>query len=85
MLTVDNFPGFGDSEAIRLVGALSPRERQTLDALLEGKSAKEIASLLGVSVRSAENYQSAVPKKLHASTPVDLVRLAMGAGLLPRL
>ena len=61
--------------------SLTDRERAVLDAVLEGLSAKEAASRLGVSYRTAENYQSAVYAKMGARTAVDLVRLAMGAGV----
>ncbi len=62
---------------------LTDRERSVLDALLAGLNAKEAAGSLGVSRRTAENYQSLVYKKLGARTPVELVRFAMQAGLIP--
>ncbi len=62
-------------------GMLTDRERATLEAMLDGLSAKEVALRLGVSLRTAENYQSAVYAKLGARTPVDLVRVALKAGL----
>lgn len=62
--------------------ALSPREREALDALLEGLTTKEAASRLGVSHRTAENYQSAIYSKLGVGSPLALLRLAARAGLL---
>lgn len=64
------------------LASLSERERELLDAILEGLPAKEAALRLGVSTRTAENYQSAVYAKLGARSPVDLVRIALDAGLL---
>ncbi len=62
--------------------ALTPREREFLDAILGGLTAKEIATRLGVSQRTAENYQSSIYSKIGARTPVDLVKLALRVGLM---
>jgi len=63
------------------IESLSEREREVLDAILEGLNAKAAAARLGVSLRTAENYQSAVHAKLGARTPVELVKIALAAGL----
>jgi DNA-binding NarL/FixJ family response regulator len=75
-----HFPGERPDLKERLA-SLTDRERAVLDAVLEGLSAKEAASRLGVSYRTAENYQSAVYAKMGARTAVELVKLAMGAGV----
>lgn len=76
-------PGAAESAELRgRVDSLSERERAVLEALLEGLAAKEAAVRLGVSRRTAENYQSAVYAKLGARSPVDLIRIALAAGLL---
>lgn len=72
-----------NAEHGRRVASLTERERAMLDAILDGLSAKEAAARLGVSTRTAENYQSAVYLKLGARTPVQLIRVAVGAGLSP--
>lgn len=81
ILTADSWKGTVRQEMILKVQALTGRERAMLDAMLEGKSAKEAAAHLGVSLRTAENYQSTVYARLGAKTPVDLVRVALKAGL----
>ncbi|MCP5453087.1 MAG: response regulator transcription factor [Spirochaetaceae bacterium] len=82
LLTADAVLSSSRREGRRLVGGLTPRERAALDALLDGLNAKEMAQKLGVSQRTAENYQSAVYAKLGARSPVDLVRIALAAGLI---
>jgi DNA-binding NarL/FixJ family response regulator len=62
--------------------ALSPRERDTFELLARGKGAKDIAAELKVSVRTVENYQSALYAKLSLASPVELVKLAFQAGLI---
>jgi DNA-binding NarL/FixJ family response regulator len=61
---------------------LTAREREVLDALLNGLAAKEIAFQLGLSLRTAENYQSSIYLKIGAKSPVDLVKLAQRAGMM---
>lgn len=62
--------------------SLTPREREFLDALLGGLTTKEMAARLGVSQRTAENYQSSIYSKVGAKTPVDLVKLAQRVGMM---
>ena len=60
---------------------LTPRELEFLDAFMGGLTSKEIAGRLGVSQRTAENYQSSIYSKTGVNTPVDLVRLAQLSGM----
>ena len=60
---------------------LTPRELEFLSAFLVGLTSKEIAGRLGVSQRTAENYQSSIYLKTGVNTPVDLVRLAQLSGM----
>ncbi len=72
-----------EQEAARKqIDALSAREQESLTLLAQGKNAKEIAVKLGISVRTAENYQSGLFAKLGLNSAVDLVRLAQAAGIL---
>ena len=83
LAAADAAPGPGEGPELRArIASLTERERALLDALLEGLAAKEAALRLGVSRRTAENYQSAVYAKLGARSPVDLVRIALAAGLI---
>lgn len=56
------------------VAGLSSREREVVDAVLEGRANKEIAALLGISHRTVETHRSKAMSKLGARTSADLVR-----------
>jgi DNA-binding NarL/FixJ family response regulator len=56
---------------------LTLREREIIQLLAEGKSNKEVAQLLGISVKTAETHRAAIMRKLRLSTFSDLVRYAI--------
>ncbi len=58
---------------------LTPRERQVMELLLAGKSSKEIAAALGMSVRTVEGHRRRVLSKNHVSSAAQLVRAVLGA------
>ncbi len=60
---------------------LSVRERQVLQLIAEGKRTREIAELLGVSVKTAESHRTHITKKLGISETAGLVRYALQRGL----
>ncbi len=62
------------------IAALSARERQVLDALVQGHPNKVIAFDLGISPRTVEIYRANVMTKMQANSLSDLVRLALVAG-----
>lgn len=61
---------------------LSPRERQVVKLIGEGHSTKEIASLLGISVKTAESHRTRLMQKLDIHSTADLVRYAIRQGLV---
>lgn len=61
---------------------LSSRERQVLQLIAEGKSTKDVASLLGISVKTAESHRSRLMKKLDIHETASLVRYAVRRGLV---
>jgi DNA-binding NarL/FixJ family response regulator len=61
---------------------LSPRQREVLHLLAEGRSAKEIASLLDISIRSVEFHKSALMEQVGVRTAAELVKYAITHGLL---
>jgi DNA-binding NarL/FixJ family response regulator len=61
---------------------LSDREREVLRLLALGHTNQEIASLLYISVRTAETHRSHIMQKLHLSNRAELVRYALAQGLL---
>jgi DNA-binding NarL/FixJ family response regulator len=66
-----------DQPAAESAEPLSPRERDVVRLLAEGKSNKEVANLLGLSVRTAETHRANVMHKLGVSSLAELVRYAV--------
>lgn len=65
-------------ESIReRLSALSPRESELLDAIVQGKSTKLIADALGISARTVDHHRANLMAKMHAINVADLVRMAV--------
>ena len=62
--------------------ALTSRERQVLQLVGEGHSTKKIASLLGISVKTADTHRTKLMEKLDIHQTAGLVRYAIRNGLL---
>lgn len=60
---------------------LTSRETQVLQLLAEGKSTKEIASILAVSVKTIETYRLHIMDKLDIHTVAELTKYAIREGL----
>jgi len=56
---------------------LTPREREILQLLAEGKSNKEVANLLGISVNTAEAHRANIMLKLGLHSLAELVHYAI--------
>ena len=56
---------------------LTPREREIVQLLAEGKSNKEIAGYLGISVKTAETHRANIMLKLDFHSITELVRYAV--------
>jgi DNA-binding NarL/FixJ family response regulator len=56
---------------------LTPREREALQLLAEGKSNKEVANVLHISVKTVETHRATVMRKLQLARLSDLVRYAI--------
>jgi DNA-binding NarL/FixJ family response regulator len=57
--------------------ALSSREREIVQLLAEGRSNKEVARVLGISVKTAETHRSNIMRKMEFSSLADLIRFAV--------
>jgi DNA-binding NarL/FixJ family response regulator len=60
---------------------LTPRERQVLQLIAEGKTTKETAAVLDVSVKTAETHRTNLMEKLDIHSTAGLVRYAIRRGL----
>lgn len=61
---------------------LTPREKEVLHLVAEGKSNKEVASDLSISVKTAEAHRINIMRKLNAHSVVDMVKYAMRNNML---
>lgn len=67
---VANLPGTASVQ-------LSPREREVLQLLAEGRTNKEVAAQIGTSVKTVENQRARIMTKLDFHSLTDLVRYAI--------
>ena len=61
---------------------LTPRERQILQLVAEGKTTKEIANLLDISFKTAESHRNRAMQKLDIHDVAGLTRYAIRRGLI---
>ena len=61
---------------------LTAREREVLQLVAEGKTTKEVASALGLSVKTAECHRGKIMRKLNIHETASLVRYAIRRGLV---
>jgi two-component system response regulator NreC len=61
---------------------LTSRERQLLQLIAEGKSTRDAASLLGISVKTAETHRTRLMKKLDIHETASLVLYAVRRGIV---
>jgi len=71
------------TEAKSPLARLSPREREVLQFVVEGKSSAEIAAILSLSLKTVETYRSRLMHKLGISDLPGLVKFAIQHGLTP--
>ena len=61
---------------------LSPRQREVLQLVAEGRTAKEIAALLRISVKTVEFHKSRIMKELGVRSVAELTRYALRRGMV---
>ncbi|MGC4097863.1 MAG: response regulator transcription factor [Nitrospira sp.] len=61
---------------------LSPRQREVLQLVAEGKATKEVAAVLNVSVKTIEFHKTRIMKQLGLHTAADLTKYAISNGLI---
>jgi two-component system response regulator NreC len=81
-------PGISDTVVREMLHKSHPqekltlRERQVLQLVAEGRSTKQLAELLGISVRTGESHRSRIMEKLELHETAGLVRYAIREGLI---
>jgi DNA-binding NarL/FixJ family response regulator len=66
----------------RELGRLTPRQREVLQLVAEGHSAKEIAATLTVAVKTVEFHKTRIREHLNLQTTAELTRYAVAHGLV---
>jgi DNA-binding NarL/FixJ family response regulator len=66
----------------RPVTTLTPRQREVLQLIAEGKGTKQIASLLKISVKTVEFHKFRIMEELDLHSTADLTRYAVAEGLV---
>jgi DNA-binding CsgD family transcriptional regulator len=64
------------------VARLTSREREVVQLLAEGRTSREIAGLLRISVRTTETHRININRKLNFNSVADLVRYAIRNGII---
>ncbi len=77
-VVVDGYLGRAQPER----DALTPREREVLRLVAEGRTTKEIARALGISTKTAESHRTRLMGRLEIHDTAGLVRYAIRAGLI---
>mgnify|MGYP001812350047 FL=1 len=72
----------GSEQAGDPVASLTPRQREVLQLLAEGRSAKEIAASLGISARTVEFHKYQMMETLDLHTNAELVHFALKHGIV---
>jgi len=62
---------------VREGAELTPREREIIQLIAEGKATKEIAEVLGISVKTADTHRTNLMRKLKLHSTADVVRYAI--------
>lgn len=66
-----------DRDGQNSASRLTPRQREIVQLLAEGKSSKEVASALGLSVKTAETHRANIMRRLDCHSVSELVRYAV--------
>ncbi len=61
---------------------LTDREREVFHLVVQGKTTKDIARVLDISTKTAENHRGRIMDKLNVNNTAELVRYAAKKGLL---
>lgn len=78
---VDRFVQSGSTEPDPLAG-LTTRQREILQLVAEGKSSKEIAAMLELSIKTVESHRGQIMERLGVHDVTGLVRFAIRVGLV---
>ena len=73
---------FGNEKTKKLFKKMSPRQREILQLLAEGKSGKEISAILNISTRTVEFHKYRLMEQHNIKTSAELLRYAIKHGIV---
>lgn len=76
-IVMDGYLGKGPKASGEEFSQITGREREILQLVAEGKSSKEVATILGISTKTAETHRSNIMRKLNCHSVAELVRYAV--------
>lgn len=83
-----SLPPMSDSIPVRTTNRglerLTARERQIFDLIVNGYKNQEIATLLGVSIKTVETHRASINRKLSVHSTGQMIRFAATQGLIPQ-
>ena len=74
---LDGYLKAGREESSTTTEPLTPREREIVQLLAEGKSNKEVADTLGISTKTIETHRATIMRKLELKSFAEMVRYAI--------
>jgi DNA-binding NarL/FixJ family response regulator len=80
---IDNYlQMYGDNDIDNPLSKLSPREKEIMQLVVEGKSSMEIANIIFLSPKTVETYRSRLMQKLNVSDIAGLIKIALKHNLI---
>jgi len=81
-ISAEHINGCGESDEDEDRAKLSPREREVLKLIAEGKSRKAIGKTLNISVRTLDTHRTNILLKLGCKSTAELVHYAVRRNLV---
>ena len=76
-MVMDGYLGKGPKSSGEEFSQITGREREVVQLLAEGKSSKEVATILGISTKTADTHRTNLMRKLNCHSITELVRYAV--------
>jgi len=73
---------YASRKQVPILKHLTPRQREVLQLIAEGKSIKEIAVILSLSVKTVEFHRAKLMENIHLQSNADLTKFALSHGLV---
>ncbi len=81
-IIIDKSFGEDEDDTTTTADILTSREKEIVQLIAQGKMAKEISSILNISVHTIYTHRKNIMKKLKISSPVELITYAINSGIV---